>query len=65
MTVKFLSRTARLLGFIVSPLLTAPAAAGDFARGAVLLRDAPAALHAAALARGGADGAYDQRRRGA
>lgn len=64
MTVKFVSRTARLLGFIVSPLLTAPAAAGDFARDAALLRDSPAALHVAALARSGADAARGQRRRG-
>ena len=63
MTVKFASRTARLLGFVVSPLLTAPAAAGDFARGAALLSDAPAALHVAAVARDGADAGCGPQRR--
>jgi hypothetical protein len=50
MPVKFVSRTARLLGFLVSPLLTAPAAAADLERvllAAALLRDGRAAVHAA------------------
>jgi hypothetical protein len=32
MTFKVVSRLARLLGFVLSPLLTAPAAAGELTR---------------------------------
>jgi hypothetical protein len=45
MTVKFVSHMARLFGFVVSPLLTAPAAAGDLAHGVALAPSATAALH--------------------
>jgi len=52
MTIKVLSRAARLLGFVVSPLLTAPAAAADVERGilaAASLHDRPAAWYRADL----------------
>ena len=54
MAFRFISRAVRLLGFVVSPLLTAPAAAGELERGvlaATLRGDGPAALHVVALAR--------------
>ena len=37
MTLKSVSRVARVVGFVVSPLLTAPAAGGDLERGALAL----------------------------
>ena len=57
MSVKFVSRAARLLGFVVSPLLTAPAAAADLTR-VSSMRDAPVAVHAAAVDRRGAGDAH-------
>jgi hypothetical protein len=54
MAFRFISRAARLVGFVVSPLLTAPAAGGEFERGvlaATLRGEGPAALHVVDLAR--------------
>jgi hypothetical protein len=49
MTFKSVSRVARLVGFVVSPLVTAPAAGTDLERGAfatAVRGEGPAALHA-------------------
>jgi hypothetical protein len=65
MTFKFVSLAARLLGFVVSPLLTAPAAAAELERGvlaATLATDGPAAVHVADLARCGAEAECGQHR---
>ncbi len=65
MALKFVTRAARLLGFLVSPLLTAPAAAGELERGAfvaTLRGDGPGALPVVDCTRHGAAGRDDERR---
>jgi hypothetical protein len=65
MSLRVVSRAARVFGFVVSPLLTAPAAAGDLERGvlaATLRGEGPAALHVVDLAHRAAGTGHGERR---
>jgi hypothetical protein len=58
MTRKYVLRAARLIGFVLSPLLTSPAAAAELGRGlpaANLQGDGPSALQVVDFPRHGAD----------
>jgi hypothetical protein len=65
MSFRFVSHAARVLGFVVSPLLTAPAAAADLARGVravTPVEQDPAALHVVDRARREAPAGTGRRR---